>query len=159
MRAFMPFGNVASTSEEDFDRTLSVDIKGPFFVSQQAIARLRDGGRIINISSAVSQHPTPRCAAYSIAKVAVNALTVVLAIELGKRGITVNTVAPGLTATEMTDSILQDPKLLESFTSRTVLERVGTVEDIAAVVAFIASPDAGWVTGQYVEASGGLKLM
>ena len=95
---------------EEFDRTFSVDVKGPFFVSQQAIPRLRDGGRIINISSAVTRLPSPQYAAYSMAKAAVNTLTVVLAAELGKRGITANTVAPGLTATEMTASMLQDPR-------------------------------------------------
>ena len=76
-------GDVASSSEEDFDRTFSVNVKGAFFVAQQAIARLRNGGRIINISSIITQHPTPLYAAYSMAKAAVNTLTVVLAVELG----------------------------------------------------------------------------
>jgi NAD(P)-dependent dehydrogenase (short-subunit alcohol dehydrogenase family) len=152
-------GDVASSSEEDFDRTFSVDVKGPFYVSQQAIPRLRDGGRIINISSAVTRLPSPQYAAYSMAKAAVNTLTVVLAAELGKRGITANTVAPGLTATDMTASMLQDPQTVQSFSNQTALGRVGAAEDIAAVVAFLASPDAGWATGQYVEASGGLKLV
>lgn len=152
-------GSVASSSEEEFDRTFSVDVKGPFFVTQEAIPRLRDKGRVVNISSAVTQHPSPQYAAYSMAKAAVNTLTVVLAAELGKRGITVNTVAPGLTATDMTASLLQDSHVVESFHKQTALGRVGTVEDIAAAVAFCASPDAGWVTGQYIEASGGLRLV
>jgi NAD(P)-dependent dehydrogenase (short-subunit alcohol dehydrogenase family) len=152
-------GDVASSSEEDFDRTFSVDVKGPFFVTQQAIPRLRDGGRIINISSAVTRLPSPQYAAYSMAKAAINTLTVVLAAELGKRGITANTVAPGLTATDMAASILQDPQQVQAFSNQTALGRIGAAEDIAAVVAFLASPDAAWVTGQYVEASGGLKLV
>jgi 3-oxoacyl-[acyl-carrier protein] reductase len=152
-------GNVVSSSEEDFDRTFAVDVKGPFFVSQQAIPRLRDGGRIVNISSAITQHPSSQYAAYSMAKAAVNSLTVVLAAELGKRGITVNTVAPGLTATDMAAWVLRDPQLVQSYDKQTALGRIGMVEDIAAVVAFVASPDAGWVTGQYIEASGGLRLV
>ena len=152
-------GNVESSPEVDFDRTFSVDVKGPFFVTQQAIPRLRDGGRIINISSAVTQHPSPQYAAYSMAKAAVNSLTVVLAAELGKRGITANTVAPGVTATDMTASLLQDQPVVQSFNNQTALGRVGTTEDIAAVVAFFASSEAGWMTGQYVEASGGLRLV
>ena len=152
-------GNVTSLSEEDFDQTFSVDVKGPFFMTQQAIRRLRDGGRIVNISSAVTQHPSSQYAAYSMAKAAIDAFTVVLAAELGKRGITVNTVAPGLTATDMTAAILRDPQSVQAFSNQTALGRVGTVEEIAAVVAFLVSPDAGWVTGQYVAASGGLRLV
>jgi 3-oxoacyl-[acyl-carrier protein] reductase len=94
-----------------------------------------------------------------MAKAAVNSLTVVLAAELGKRGITANTVAPGLTATDMTAAIRQDEKAVQSFNTQTALGRIGTAEDIAAVVAFVVSPDAGWVTGQYLEASGGLRLV
>jgi NAD(P)-dependent dehydrogenase (short-subunit alcohol dehydrogenase family) len=152
-------GDVASSSEEDFDRTFSVNVKGAFFVTQQAMPRLRDGGRIVNISSVITQHPTPLYAAYSMAKAAVNTLTVVLAVELGGRAITVNTVAPGMTATEMSASMLEDPDLVQFLCDKTALGRVGTVEDIATVVAFLASSDAGWVTGQYIEASGGLGLM
>lgn len=152
-------GNVTTLSEEDFDQTFSVDVKGPFFMTQQAIPRLRDGGRIINISSAVTQHPSPQYAAYAMAKAAIDTLTVVLAAELGKRGITANTVAPGLTATDMTAAILRDPQSVQALTNKTALGRVGTVEEIAAVVAFLASPDGGWVTGQYIAASGGLRLV
>jgi 3-oxoacyl-[acyl-carrier protein] reductase len=136
-----------------------VDVKGPFFVTQQAIPRLRDGGRIVNISSAVTQHPFPQYAAYSMAKAAINHFTLILAAELGKRGITTNAIGPGVTATDMAASLLQDPQVVQTFKSQTALGRIGTVEDIAAVVAFLASPDAGWVTGQYIEASGGLKLV
>jgi 3-oxoacyl-[acyl-carrier protein] reductase len=152
-------GGVASTNVEEFDRTFSIDVKGPFFVTQEAIPRLRDGGRIVNISSAVTQQPTPQFAAYAMAKTALNAFTVVLAVELGKRCITANTVAPGLTVTDMTATMHQDPKVVEAFSKQTALGRLGEVEDIAAVVAFLASPDAGWVTGQYIEASGGLRLV
>ena len=84
--------------------------------------------------------------------------TVVLAIELGGCGITANAVAPGVTATDMTASLREDPHVVEAFHKQTALGRIGAVEDIASVVAFLASPDAGWVTGQYIEASGGLKL-
>jgi 3-oxoacyl-[acyl-carrier protein] reductase len=152
-------GTVEATSEEDYDRTFAVDLKGPFFVTQQAIPRLRQGGRIINISSGLSRQPSSQNAVYCMAKAAINTFTVVLAAELGKRGITVNTLSPGLTASDMTASLVQDPATVESFSSRTALGRIGEPGDIAAVAAFLASADAGWVTGQYIEASGGLGLM
>jgi 3-oxoacyl-[acyl-carrier protein] reductase len=82
-------GTVESTSEEIFDELFAVNVKGPFFVAQQAIARLRDGGRIINLSSALSRHPYPQMAAYAMGKAAINWFTVNLAAELGKRCITV----------------------------------------------------------------------
>ncbi len=152
-------GTVESMSEAEFDRTFSVDVKGPFFVSQLAIPRLSNGGRIINISSGASQHPSPNHAAYCMAKAAVNMLSMVLAAELGKRGITANTVAPGLTSTDMTSEVVRDTHMLESFVSRTALGRVGEPDDIADVVAFLASNDSRWITGQYIEASGGLTLV
>ncbi len=152
-------GNVESMPEAEFDHTFLVDVKGPFFVSQHAIPRLRDGGRIINISSGASQHPSPKHAAYCMAKAALNMLTGVLAAELGKRRITANTVAPGLTSTDMTAEIRQDSQLVKSFIRQTALGRLGEPDDIAGVAAFLASDDSRWVTGQYIEASGGLRLV
>jgi NAD(P)-dependent dehydrogenase (short-subunit alcohol dehydrogenase family) len=152
-------GPTATATEADFDRVFTTNVKGPFFTTQHAIARLRDGGRVINVSSGLSRRPMPQFTAYSMTKAAIDAFTVALAAELGKRGITVNTVAPGLTATDMNAGLRNDPSAEQTFAAMTALGRVGKVEDIANAVALLASPDSAWITGQYVEASGGLGLV
>ena len=151
-------GTVEATSEEIFDQLMDVNVKGSFFVAQAAIMRLRNGGRIMNLSSALSRHPYPRMAAYSMGKAAINHFTLNLAVELGKRGITVNAIAPGLTATDFTARSRQDPNVVQQVSAHTALGRLGDVEDIAGVAAWLASDDARWVTGQYIEASGGIGL-
>ncbi len=153
------FGPVTTCTEEAFDRVFAVNVKGPFFTTQHALPRLRDGGRIINVSSNLSRHPMPQFLAYCMTKAAINNFTEGLAAELGRRGITVNTLAPGLTATDMNAGMREDARVTQAFSAMTALGRVGTVEDIAAAAAFLASPDSGWVTGQYLEASGGLGLV
>jgi NAD(P)-dependent dehydrogenase (short-subunit alcohol dehydrogenase family) len=152
-------GTVETTSEEVFDELVAVNVKGPFFVTQHAIPRLRDGGRIINLSSALSKHPYPRMAAYSMGKAAINHFTLILAAELGNRGITVNAIGPGLTTTDFTAHARQDPQVVAAVSAHTALGRLGEAEDIAGVAAWLASDDAGWVTGQYIEASGGSGLV
>lgn len=151
-------GTVESMSEEAFDEVFNVNVKGPFFVTQQACSRLRTGGRIINLSSALSRNPYPRMTAYSMGKAAINHFTVILAADLGKRGITVNTIAPGLTATDFTAQTRQNPQVVQQIASHTALGRIGEVQDIAGVAAFLASDEAGWVTGQYIEVSGGIGM-
>ena len=99
-----------TTSEEVFDELMAVNVKGSFFVTQEALSRLRDGGRIINFSSALSKHAYPRMTAYSMGKAAINHFTLILAADLGKRGITVNCIAPGLTVTDFTAHARQDPE-------------------------------------------------
>ena len=152
-------GTTGAATEADFDRLFAVNVKGPFFVTQHAIPRLRDGGRVINLSSNLSRHPMPQATAYSMTKGAIDTFTVALAAELGSRGITVNTLAPGLTATDMNARMLDDPNVERGFSSMTALGRIGKPAEIADAVAMLASPDSGWVTGQYVEASGGLGLV
>ncbi len=146
-------------TEADFDRVFATNVKGPFFTTQHAIPRLRDGGRVVNLSSGLSRRPMPQYSAYSMTKAAIDTFTVSLAAELGKRGIAVNTLAPGLTATDMNAKMRDDPNVEHAFSSMTALRRLGKVEDIADAVAMLASPDSGWVTGQYIEASGGLGLV
>jgi 3-oxoacyl-[acyl-carrier protein] reductase len=152
-------GPTATATEPDFDRVFATNVKGPFFAAQYAIPRLRDGGRVVNLSSGLSRRPMPQYSAYSMTKAAIDTFTVSLAAELGSRGITVNTLAPGLTATDMNAGMREHPDVERAFSSMTALGRVGKVEDIADAVAMLASPDSGWVTGQYVEASGGLGLV
>jgi NAD(P)-dependent dehydrogenase (short-subunit alcohol dehydrogenase family) len=152
-------GPLAEVTEADFDRVFATNVKGPFFTTQHAIPRLRDGGRVINLSSGLSQRPGPEYAAYSMTKSAINTFTVALAAELGKRGITVNTLSPGLTATDMNAAFRARPGVEQAVSAMTALGRIGRVEDIADAAALLASPDSGWVTGQYVEASGGLGLV
>jgi NAD(P)-dependent dehydrogenase (short-subunit alcohol dehydrogenase family) len=147
------------TSEADFDRVIATNLKGPFFVAQHAIPRLRDGGRLINVSSGLSQRPRPEYAAYSMTKGGINTFTVALAADLGARKITVNTLSPGLTATDLNAAVRALPGFEQAAAAMTALGRVGRVEDIADAAAMIASDDAGWITGQYIEASGGLGLV
>ena len=149
----------ATAAEEDFDKLFRTNVKGPFFTTQHAIPRLRDGGRVINLSSALSRQTRPEYTAYSMTKAAINLFTVALAAELGPRGITVNTLSPGLTSTDMNAEYRARPGFEESVSSMTALGRIGAVEDIARVAAMIASPDSAWVTGQYIEASGGIGLV
>jgi NAD(P)-dependent dehydrogenase (short-subunit alcohol dehydrogenase family) len=101
----------------------------------------------------------PQVLAYCMTKAALNNFTVGLAAELGKRGITVNTLSPGLTATDMAARFLENPEVVAGFSTITALRRIGTVEDLADAASLIASDDARWVTGQYFEASGGLGLV
>jgi 3-oxoacyl-[acyl-carrier protein] reductase len=152
-------GTVETTSKEVFDELMAVNVKGAFFVTQQAIPRLRNDGRIINLSSALSRYPYSRMAAYSMGKAAINHFTLILAAELGKRGITVNAIAPGLTATDFTAHTRQNPQVVEQISSHTALGRIGETEDIAGVAIWLASDDARWVTGQYIEASGGIGFV
>jgi NAD(P)-dependent dehydrogenase (short-subunit alcohol dehydrogenase family) len=150
----------ATAAEADFDRVFATNVKGPFFTTQHAIPRLRDGGRVINVSSNLSRRPMAMATAYCMTKAAIDTFTVALAGELGGRGITVNTLAPGLTATDLNAEFrANNPQAAMAFSGMTALGRIGEVDDVAAAAALLASPDSGWVTGQYFEASGGLGLV
>jgi NAD(P)-dependent dehydrogenase (short-subunit alcohol dehydrogenase family) len=152
-----PSAPFAETTEALFDENFNVNVKGLFFVTQNALTRLRDGGRIINISSVVARSHFDGISAYSATKGAVNTLTAHLAAELGMRGITVNAVAPGAIDTDM-NPWLKNEEGRGFVLATQSLKRVGVGADIANAVAFLAGPDSGWVTGQIVEASGGSKL-
>ncbi len=152
---FLPLSGI---EEDHFDRLFNLNVKGLLFASKQAAAAFADnGGSIINISSVVSTSPKPNGSVYSATKAAVDAITRSLAIELGSKKILVNSVLPGVTETEG----LQAAPQAEFFRSYAVLQtplgRVGQPEDIAGVVAFLASDDAKWITGQLITASGGLQ--
>jgi NAD(P)-dependent dehydrogenase (short-subunit alcohol dehydrogenase family) len=148
------WGTLTTETAEAFDRSMAVNARAPFLVTRAAAPRLRDGGRIINISSVFSTRPSTQAVAYSMAKAAVNTLTTIAAAELGPRGITVNTVAPGWTATDANARARQDPALAEQVAGFTVAGRMAEPADVAGVVAMFAAPEGAWLTAQYVDAHG-----
>jgi NAD(P)-dependent dehydrogenase (short-subunit alcohol dehydrogenase family) len=143
---------------DSWDTLIAVYARAPFFIVQAALGRLADGGRIINISSAAATKPVTAAPIYSMAKAAINNLTQVLAAELGPRGITANAVAPGYTRTDGNAAFRENPELVAAVEAQIALGRFGEPSEIAAVVAFLASDEGHWVTGQTIEASGGYKL-
>lgn len=153
------WSTVAETDEKEFDRLFEINTKGTFFVTQQALTRLRDHGRIITISSGSSKRPAPQLSVYAMTKAALSAMTFVLAADLGARGIAVNEVAPGWTATDINAEARKSEELVRQVSETTAMGRLGTADDIAGVVGFLASGDSGWITGQYIEASGGYRLV
>lgn len=151
---FLPIDTVPL---ESFDRLFAVNVRGLLFATQEFLRHFTGReGRIINISSGAAQACPPGAAVYVASKAAVEALTRSNAQELGPRGITVNAVAPGITASDMLDQVITGEARAQ-MVAQTARRRLGQPEDIAAVVAFLASEDAAWVTGQIVNASGGLR--
>ena len=151
----MSLAAIAETDDETLERTLAVNLKGTFNGLREAAKRLRDGGRIINFSSSVVGTRPETYGIYAATKAAVEVLTAVLSKELRGRSITVNAVAPGPTATDLFLHGKSD-ELIERFAKATPLERLGTPQDIASVVAFLAGPDGSWVNGQVLRVNGGL---
>jgi NAD(P)-dependent dehydrogenase (short-subunit alcohol dehydrogenase family) len=151
--------NLAGLTEEMVDRVLAVNLKAPIFIAQQAAQRMREGGRIINISSMMGQFAYGGSAiAYGATKAAINYVTIAMAAELGPRGITVNAVAPGATATDFLGDFGKDPAMVELMASQTALGAMGDPRRVADAVALVASPDSGWITGERIRASGGMHL-
>ena len=146
---------IADVTDEDYDQGMAVNAKATFRSIQHAARRLRDGGRIINISSPNTRFASRGNAVYSASKAAVEQFSVIAARELGERGITVNVVTPGATDTDMLRAN-NSAESLEFLRTMSPLGRLGTPDEVAAVVAFIAGPDGGWLTGQNVNASGGV---
>ncbi|MER7767189.1 SDR family oxidoreductase [Kitasatospora sp. NPDC096140] len=143
---------------EEFDRMVAVNIKAPFFLTQRLLPRLRDGGRIITISSVTTRLASAHGIAYPLTKGALDVFSRTLAKHLGPRGITVNSVAVGFTSTDMTAEVLADPANVERNIGLTALGRIGRVPDIADAVAFLASDDARWITGARIDVTGGVGL-
>ncbi|GAA4591241.1 3-oxoacyl-[acyl-carrier protein] reductase [Actinoplanes octamycinicus] len=148
---------IAEVTEADFDRVLTINTKFPLLAIQAAAPLLRDGGRIINLSTLNTVVAGPGMVLYCASKAALEQVTAVAAKEFGPRGITVNTVSPGATDTDMLRSV-NTPEGLEASVGWTALGRLGQPSDVAAVVAFLAGPDSAWVTGQNIRATGGLVL-
>ncbi|WP_321790552.1 SDR family oxidoreductase [Burkholderia pyrrocinia] len=151
----MKLAAIADVDDAAFDQTVAINLKGTFNVSREAAKRLRDGGRIVNLSSSVIGMRLPTYGVYIATKAAVEGLTQVLAQEMRGRGISVNAVAPGPVATEL---FLQgkSPELVDRMAKMNPLERLGQPGDIAGVVAFLAGPDGAWVNGQILRANGGM---
>ncbi|MBN9431713.1 MAG: SDR family oxidoreductase [Bosea sp.] len=145
-------------SEEAFDSLVALNMKTPFFVTQALAPRLADGGRIVNISSGLAKLPFPNAIVYGMTKAALDAMTRSHAKAFGARGITVNAVLPGIIRTDMSGWV-NNPGGAEVASARSVFNRVGEVEDVADIVAFLASDDARWVTGELIDASGGQFLV
>lgn len=155
--AIAEYKGLEDTTEESFDRQFDVNVKGTFFTTQQAVPRLNDNGRIINVTSIVTRTNFPGVLAYSMTKGAIEVLTRHLAASLGTRGITVNTLAPGAIDTEMS-SWLRTPEGEQMAVGMQSIPRVGKPEDIANAALLLASNEAAWITASYVDASGGAKL-
>ncbi|HTH96092.1 MAG TPA: SDR family oxidoreductase [Stellaceae bacterium] len=151
----MKLAPIADATDALFDGQIAVNLKGTFNTLREAAKRLREGGRIINLSSSVVGLYQPGYAVYAATKAGVEAMTHVLAKELRGRDITVNAVAPGPTAT----ALFLDGKpqaVIDNLAKLAPLERLGQPADIAAAVAFLAGPDGAWINGQVLRANGGI---
>lgn len=152
------WGGLTDATPESWDTMFAVHARAPFFVVQASLSRLADGGRIINISSAAGSRAMSVVPIYSMAKAAINNLTHALAAELGPKQITVNAIAPGWISTDMNAAVREDAAMVKAIEADTALGRFGDTDDVAAIVAFLASNEGRWVTAQVIEASGGYKL-
>jgi len=149
----------AETSEAEFDEMMNIHVKGAFFLTQSLLSLIADGGRIVNISSGLTRFAYPGRVTYAVMKGAVEVLTRYLAMELGPRGIAVNTVAPGAIATDFGGGMVRDnPQVNAHIASQTALGRVGLPDDIGGVISSLLSEDNRWINGQRIEASGGVRL-
>ncbi|WP_431931466.1 SDR family NAD(P)-dependent oxidoreductase [Micromonospora sp. RP3T] len=153
-----PAGPLGATTRAAFDHLFAVNVRAPYFVVERALPLLRDGGRIVTISSVATRMANATQTSFAMTKGAVETMTRTLANQLGARGITVNAVAPGATRTATNGPAFATPGLVELITGMTALDRLGEPGDVADVVVFLASDAARWVTGQVIDASGGLFL-
>jgi NAD(P)-dependent dehydrogenase (short-subunit alcohol dehydrogenase family) len=153
---YAPF---AETTEEEFDHLMNIHVKGVFFLTQKLLPLLKDGGRIVNISSGLARFALPGYAAYGAMKGAIEVLTRYMAKELGHRQIAVNVVAPGAIETDFAGGSVRDNSEINNFlASQTALGRVGVPDDIGGAIASLLSEDNRWVNAQRIEVSGGMFL-
>ncbi len=151
----MHLATLANCDDALFDSHVAVNLKGTFNTLREAARRMREGGRIINFSSSMVGLRQPTYAVYAATKAGVEAMTHILSKELRGRSITVNAIAPGPTATAL--FLEGKPKeVIDNFIKLAPLERLGTPQDIAAAVAFLAGPDGSWINGQVLRANGGI---
>ena len=149
----------AETTEEQFDELMRIHLKGTFFLTQKLLPLLSDGGRILNVSTGLARFTFPGFAAYAAMKGGVEVLTRYLAKELGARGISVNTLAPGAIETDFGGGVVRDnAEMNKGIAAQTALGRVGLPDDVGSAVAMLLSPESKWINGQRVEVSGGMML-
>jgi len=151
----MKLAKIADSDDAHFDQQIAVNLKGSFNGMREAARRLRDGGRIVNFSTSVVGTKLETYSIYAATKAAVETMTAILSKELRGRNITVNAVAPGPVTTELFLNG-KSPELVERMAKMNPMERLGTPEDIASVVAFLVGPDGGWINGQVLRANGGM---
>ena len=151
----MKLALLAETSDELFDQTIAINLKGAFNGMREAAKRLREGGRIVSFSSSVVGLYQPTYAAYAATKAGIQAMSHILAKELGGKKITVNVIAPGPVATDLFLRDKTDDDI-KPIVGRTPLARLGEPEDIARVISFLVGPDGGWINGQVLRANGGI---
>ncbi len=149
----------ADTSMAQFDQLMNIHVKGPYFLTQQLLGLLNDGARILQLSTGLTRFAIPGYSAYAMMKGAVETMTLYLAKELAHRQIRVNTLAPGAIETDFGGGAVRDtPQINQYLAANTALGRVGQPDDIGAVMRLLMSDDAGWITAQRIEASGGMFL-
>ncbi len=150
---------IAETTEEQFDDLMNMHVKGVFFLTQQLLPVITDGGHILNISSGLARFTLPGYGAYATMKGAVEVLTRYLAKELGPRKIAVNTFAPGAIETDFGGGLVRDNAEVNKLVAgMTAMGRVGQPDDIGGAISTLLSGDMGWMTGQRIEVSGGMNL-
>ena len=151
----MKLAKIADSDDALFDQQVAINLKGSFNAMREAGKRLRDGGRIVNFSTSVVGTRLETYGVYAATKAAIETLTAILAKEMRGRSITVNAVAPGPTATDLFLN-RKSQEIIDRFAKMNPLERLGTHQDIAAAVAFLAGPDGAWINGQTLRANGGM---
>lgn len=150
---------IADTTEAQFDAMVNVHLKGVFFLTQKLLPLIADGGRILNVSSGLARFSMPGYAAYAAMKGGVEVLTRYLAQELGGRGITVNTIAPGAIATDFGGGTVRDnAQVNAAVASATALGRVGEADDIGPMIAALLGPENRWINAQRIEVAGGMNI-
>lgn len=144
---------IAEVTEDEFDRSMAVNAKATFFLCQEAAKRMRDGGRIVNLSSHTTQLFLPNYGLYDATKGAIEQVSRILSKEVGARGICVNTVSPGPTDTP--EFRTRPAEFIKRLEGMTAMGRIGKIDEIVNVIAFLASDEASWVTGQNIKVNGG----
>ncbi len=153
-----PALSLAQTSEDAFDELMAINLKAPFFLIQAVADHIRDNGRIINVSTGFTRIAAPTHPAYAASKGALETLSLALAPEFGHRGITVNTVMPGVTETDMNAAWIRIPEARAGAEAMSVFSRVGQPADVADIIALLATNEARWATGQVIDATGGAPI-
>lgn len=153
------YGSFAQTTEDQFDELVKIHFKGPFFLTQKLLPNIKDGGRILNVSSGLARFAMPGYAAYASMKGAIEVLTRYQAKELGARGISVNTIAPGAIETDFGGGTVRDnADVNKMISSMTALGRPGLPDDIGGVVASLLTDENQWINAQRIEVSGGMLI-